>query len=131
MYFLNDVIFFSQVVILEHKSIICPGYTAVLHIHNAVEEVTLIVRTHFLTCICFFHYSDTAFTGKCDQYCIRRSICCIEFPIKTLYYCFSYRIYCLYVSSFFCLSISPWSQSWIRRPVKEVKLGQGWLLDFC
>jgi len=35
-------VFEAQVVILEHKSIICPGYTAVLHIHNAVEEVTLI-----------------------------------------------------------------------------------------
>ncbi len=34
-------IFEAQVVVLEHKSIICPGYTAVLHIHNAVEEVTL------------------------------------------------------------------------------------------
>ena len=34
-----------QVVILEHKSIICPGYTAVLHLHNAVEEVTLVVSS--------------------------------------------------------------------------------------
>lgn len=34
-------IFDAQVVILEHKSIICPGYSCVLHIHAAVEEVTL------------------------------------------------------------------------------------------
>ncbi|RWS25926.1 Eukaryotic peptide chain release factor GTP-binding subunit ERF3A-like protein [Leptotrombidium deliense] len=32
-------LFDAQVVILEHKSIICPGYSAVLHIHAAVEEV--------------------------------------------------------------------------------------------
>ncbi|RMX52686.1 hypothetical protein pdam_00004235 [Pocillopora damicornis] len=32
--------FEAQVVILEHKSIICAGYSAVLHIHNVVEEVT-------------------------------------------------------------------------------------------
>ncbi|PRD19796.1 UNVERIFIED_CONTAM: Gspt1, partial [Trichonephila clavipes] len=29
------------VVILEHKSIICPGYSAVLHIHAAIEEVSV------------------------------------------------------------------------------------------
>lgn len=33
--------FDAQVVILEHKSIICPGYSAVLHMHTAVEEVTI------------------------------------------------------------------------------------------
>lgn len=32
--------FEAQVVILEHKSIICAGYSAVLHIHNVIEEVT-------------------------------------------------------------------------------------------
>jgi len=39
---------FHQVVILEHKSIICAGYSAVMHIHCAAEEVTVkvsIVRT--------------------------------------------------------------------------------------
>lgn len=35
-------VFDAQVVILEHKSIICAGYKAILHIHNAVEEVTLV-----------------------------------------------------------------------------------------
>ncbi|XP_076331683.1 eukaryotic peptide chain release factor GTP-binding subunit ERF3A-like isoform X2 [Tachypleus tridentatus] len=34
-------IFDAQVVILEHKSIICPGYTAVLHLHATVEEVSV------------------------------------------------------------------------------------------
>lgn len=34
-------VFDAQIVILEHKSIICPGYSAVLHIHNAVEEVQI------------------------------------------------------------------------------------------
>jgi peptide chain release factor subunit 3 len=32
-------IFDAQVQILEHKSIICAGYSAVLHMHAAVEEV--------------------------------------------------------------------------------------------
>ncbi|XP_065839106.1 eukaryotic peptide chain release factor GTP-binding subunit ERF3A-like [Oscarella lobularis] len=31
--------FQAQVVILEHKSIICAGYSAVLHVHACVEEV--------------------------------------------------------------------------------------------
>lgn len=34
-------VFDAQVVILEHKSIICPGYSAVLHIHAAIEEVAV------------------------------------------------------------------------------------------
>ncbi|EDO48034.1 predicted protein, partial [Nematostella vectensis] len=34
--------FDAQVVILEHKSIICAGYSAVLHIHNVVEEVSFL-----------------------------------------------------------------------------------------
>uniref|UniRef100_A0A0N5C1M4 Tr-type G domain-containing protein n=1 Tax=Strongyloides papillosus TaxID=174720 RepID=A0A0N5C1M4_STREA len=34
-------IFDAEVVILEHKSIIAPGYSCVLHIHSAIEEVTV------------------------------------------------------------------------------------------
>ncbi|XP_078347678.1 eukaryotic peptide chain release factor GTP-binding subunit ERF3A-like isoform X2 [Oculina patagonica] len=34
--------FEAQVVILEHKSIICAGYSAVLHIHNVIEECTFV-----------------------------------------------------------------------------------------
>lgn len=30
-----------QIAVLEHKSIICAGYTAVMHIHCAAEEVTI------------------------------------------------------------------------------------------
>ena len=41
----TGLVFDAQIVVLEHKSIICAGYTAVLHIHNAVEEVKLVVRT--------------------------------------------------------------------------------------
>lgn len=37
-------IFDAQVVILEHKSIICAGYSAVMHIHCAAEEITVKVR---------------------------------------------------------------------------------------
>ncbi|XP_034241915.1 eukaryotic peptide chain release factor GTP-binding subunit ERF3A isoform X3 [Thrips palmi] len=33
--------FDAQVVILEHKSIICAGYSAVMHIHCVAEEVTV------------------------------------------------------------------------------------------
>lgn len=35
------IIFLIQIVILEHKSIICAGYSAVLHLHTVAEEVTI------------------------------------------------------------------------------------------
>lgn len=34
-------LFDAQIVILEHKSIICAGYSAVIHIHTCAEEVTI------------------------------------------------------------------------------------------
>lgn len=34
-----------QIVIIEHKSIICPGYNAVLHIHTCIEEVQITVSS--------------------------------------------------------------------------------------
>lgn len=36
--------FCFQIVIIEHKSIICPGYNAVLHIHTCIEEVQITVK---------------------------------------------------------------------------------------
>ncbi|CAL8317457.1 unnamed protein product [Arctogadus glacialis] len=33
--------FDAQIVIIEHKSIICPGYNAVLHIHTCIEEIQI------------------------------------------------------------------------------------------
>jgi translation elongation factor EF-1alpha len=39
---------FFQVAILEYKSIICAGYSAVLHIHTCAEEVAIKVSP--LTC---------------------------------------------------------------------------------
>jgi peptide chain release factor subunit 3 len=36
--------FEAQLAILEHKNIICAGYTAVMHCHTLAEEVTLAVR---------------------------------------------------------------------------------------
>lgn len=36
-----------QIVIIEHKSIICPGYNAVLHIHTCIEEVQIAVRLEY------------------------------------------------------------------------------------
>lgn len=41
-------VFDAQVVILEHKSIICAGYSAVMHIHCAAEEITVKVGLNFL-----------------------------------------------------------------------------------
>lgn len=46
-------IFDAQVVILEHKSIICAGYSAVMHIHCAAEEVTVKVIRHILNVLVF------------------------------------------------------------------------------
>ena len=37
--------FEAQLAILDHKNIICAGYTAVMHCHTISEEVTLAVRT--------------------------------------------------------------------------------------
>ncbi len=39
--------FEAQLAILDHKSIICAGYSAVMHCHTLAEEVTLAVRTPF------------------------------------------------------------------------------------
>jgi len=39
--------FEAQLAILEHKSIICAGYTAVMHIHTLSEEVTLPALLHY------------------------------------------------------------------------------------
>jgi translation elongation factor EF-1alpha len=36
--------FEAQLAILEHKNIICAGYSAVMHIHTLAEEITLPVR---------------------------------------------------------------------------------------
>lgn len=37
--------FEAQLAILDHKSIICAGYSAVMHVHTLAEEVTLSVRS--------------------------------------------------------------------------------------
>lgn len=34
--------FMAQLMIVEHKNIICPGYTAVMHAHTLVEEITIL-----------------------------------------------------------------------------------------
>ena len=38
-----DQRFVAQIAILEYKSIICAGYSAVLHIHSVIEEVQISV----------------------------------------------------------------------------------------
>lgn len=37
--------FEAQLAILDHKNIICPGYSAVMHVHTLSEEVTLSVQS--------------------------------------------------------------------------------------
>ncbi|KAF8165374.1 eukaryotic polypeptide chain release factor 3 [Crassisporium funariophilum] len=39
--------FEAQLAILEHKSIICAGYSAVMHVHTLAEEVTLPALLHY------------------------------------------------------------------------------------
>ncbi|KAI0939323.1 translation termination factor GTPase eRF3, variant 2 [Taiwanofungus camphoratus] len=39
--------FEAQLAILDHKNIICAGYSAVLHIHTLAEEVTLSALLHY------------------------------------------------------------------------------------
>jgi len=41
-----------QVAILEYKSIICAGYSAVMHIHTCAEEVTIKVFLSAASCSC-------------------------------------------------------------------------------
>ncbi|RKP25856.1 P-loop containing nucleoside triphosphate hydrolase protein [Syncephalis pseudoplumigaleata] len=40
--------FEAQLAILDHKNIICAGYSAVMHIHTAVEEITLGALLHLV-----------------------------------------------------------------------------------
>ena len=39
--------FEAQLVILEHKNIICAGYSAVMHIHTLAEEISLAALLHY------------------------------------------------------------------------------------
>ncbi|KAI8580212.1 hypothetical protein K450DRAFT_238694 [Umbelopsis ramanniana AG] len=41
-------VFEAQLAILDHKNIICAGYTAVLHIHTGIEEITLSALLHLI-----------------------------------------------------------------------------------
>lgn len=78
-------VFDAQVVILEHKSIICPGYSAVLHIHASIEEVSV----KALICLIDKKTGDKSKTRprfvKQDQVAIMRMECagviCLE-PFK-------------------------------------------------
>jgi len=78
-------VFDAQVRILEHKSIVCPGYSPVLHIHEAVEEVTV----KALICLVDMKTGEKSKTRprfvKQDQVCIMRlesaEIFCLE-PYK-------------------------------------------------
>ncbi|OCT61476.1 eukaryotic peptide chain release factor GTP-binding subunit ERF3A [Xenopus laevis] len=64
--------FDAQIVIIEHKSIICPGYNAVLHIHTCIEEVEITA----LICMVDKKSGEKSKTRprfvKQDQVCIAR-----------------------------------------------------------
>jgi len=78
-------LFDAQVVIMEHKSIICAGYSAVCHIHTVAEEVT--VKT--LICLIDKKTGDKSKTRprfvKQDQVAVMRletaGVICLE-PFK-------------------------------------------------
>ena len=59
--------FEAQLAILDHKNIICAGYSAVMHVHTLAEEVTLSVRwftigdQHWLDLILFFSSGNRHF----------------------------------------------------------------------
>lgn len=69
-------VFDAQLVILEHKSIICAGYSAVMHIHCAAEEVTVRVRKSTLIypvydkMIMTSQLIDTIFSYKTVSLCV-------------------------------------------------------------
>ncbi|XP_056143135.1 G1 to S phase transition 1, like [Lampris incognitus] len=64
--------FDAQIVIIEHRSIICPGYNAVLHIHTCIEEVQITA----LICLVDKKTGEKSKTRprfvKQDQVCIAR-----------------------------------------------------------
>ncbi|XP_008312976.1 eukaryotic peptide chain release factor GTP-binding subunit ERF3A [Cynoglossus semilaevis] len=74
--------FDAQIVIIEHKSIICPGYNAVLHIHTCIEEVQITA----LICMVDKKTGEKSKTRprfvKQDQVCIARlraaGVICLE-----------------------------------------------------
>uniref|UniRef100_A0A6P7GR58 Eukaryotic peptide chain release factor GTP-binding subunit n=1 Tax=Diabrotica virgifera virgifera TaxID=50390 RepID=A0A6P7GR58_DIAVI len=80
-------IFDAQLVILEHRSIICAGYSAVMHIHCAAEEVTV----KALICLVDKKTGEKSKTRprfvKQDQVAIMRIECagviCLE-PFKSM-----------------------------------------------
>jgi len=86
--------FDAQIVILEHKSIICAGYSAVLHIHSVVEEVQIAVILPSSSCPSppppvslalpssfppHTSFSSSSTLPSPEQYCI----CCIIYSIAT------------------------------------------------
>ncbi|KAF0025185.1 hypothetical protein F2P81_022066 [Scophthalmus maximus] len=72
----------NRIVIIEHKSIICPGYNAVLHIHTCIEEVQITA----LICLVDKKSGEKSKTRprfvKQDQVCIARlraaGVICLE-----------------------------------------------------
>lgn len=75
--------FDAQLYIMEMKSIICPGYTAVLHIHAATEEVKM-TKIHYLIDKKTGEKTRTRF-AKTDQLvavrleCLGKSVCADKF----------------------------------------------------
>lgn len=44
----TTTVFEAQLAILDHKNIICAGYTAVLHLHAAAEEISISALLHLI-----------------------------------------------------------------------------------
>lgn len=88
--------FEAQLAILEHKNIICAGYSAVMHVHTLSEEVTLPVRSSpspvsvTATIYCaqaLLHYFDKA-TGrkskKPPQFAKKGDLCCLAILVVVI-----------------------------------------------
>ena len=71
--------FEAQLAILDHKNIICAGYSAVMHVHTLAEEVTLSVRwfaigdQHGLDLILFLIFGEQALLHYFDKTTGRKS----------------------------------------------------------
>lgn len=85
-FFLNLILGLFQIVIIEHKSIICPGYNAVLHIHTCIEEVQITVssaeQTVFIQLfVCVHLWVTTWFLWTAAEFfisCLQALICLVD-----------------------------------------------------
>lgn len=72
------VVVVLQIVIIEHKSIICPGYNAVLHIHTCIEEVQITVRNCWLSPYCMYDMLFCICYMVTRYFCLKALICLVD-----------------------------------------------------